>query len=68
MTTTAPALEVRPAAGGFAIFAGRVQLQRAFRSEGQAKAQLEKNWAFFAYWAGSASVSVDNATPRVINA
>ena len=62
------ALEVRPAGRGFAIFAGCVQLQKAFPTREACQQHLDKNRAFFAYWAGSASVSVDNAPARVINA
>lgn len=68
MTTAAPALEVRPVRGGFAVFAGRVQLQKAMRTREAAQAHLEKNRSFYAYWAGSASVSVDNTPARVIQA
>ena len=66
--TTAPALEVRPATSGkgFAVFAGRDRLSRWFYTAEVAERELTSRAAFYAYWAGSAGVSVNNTTPRVI--
>lgn len=61
--TTAPTPEVRPAVNGkgFAIFAGRDRLSRWFHTAEMAQLELDNRAAFFAYWAGSAGVSVNNA-------
>lgn len=37
-----------------------------FRTEDKAKDSLEKNHTFYSYWAGSASVSFENSTPKVV--
>lgn len=64
-TTATIALEVRKAGRSFAICAGRSVLAR-FRTEDQAVAHLAANEALYRFWAGSASVSIENTTPRVI--
>lgn len=55
--------EVRPATTGkgFAIFAGRDRLSRWFHTAEMAQHELDNRAAFYAYWAGSAGVSVNNA-------
>jgi len=50
------------------LHAGKSRLSTGFTTEAAALAHLEKNRDFFAYWAGSASVSVDNTPARVIYA
>jgi hypothetical protein len=58
--TTALALEIRSVGRSFAICAGKSILGR-FRAEAAAVAELERNHAFWSYWAGSIGVSVENA-------
>jgi len=58
--TTAPALEVRKVRRSFCICAGASVLRR-FNTEAQAMAELRSSRSFYEYWAGSVSVSVDNA-------
>ena len=61
--TTAITLEVRKVRRSFCICAGTSVLRR-FKAEAQAVAELKLNRSLYEYWAGSASVSVDNA-PKV---
>lgn len=51
----------------FAIVAGRSILHKAKTVEA-AKVMLEKNRSLFEYWAGSASVSIDNSKWEIIEA
>lgn len=67
---TAPTLEVRPATSGkgFAIYAGRDRLSRWLHTAEAAQNELASRADFYAYWAGGAGVSVNNAEARVIGA
>jgi hypothetical protein len=64
--TATPALEVRKVGRSFAICAGVSVLSR-FRAEACAVAELEARKAFYAYWAGSASVSAENSPAVVVH-
>jgi hypothetical protein len=70
MTNTTPGLYVAKAsARRWAVFAGRSPITR-HKSEAEALAALAGNRKFYAYWAGSVSVSLEN-DPRpktIINA
>jgi hypothetical protein len=64
--TTAPALEIRKTGRAFRVFAGASRLSRSFKTRERAESWANENASFLAYWAGSASVSVDNAKPREV--
>lgn len=43
-----------------------VSILGKFRTEDKANESLENDHAFYSYWAGSVSVSVENSTPKVV--
>jgi hypothetical protein len=49
----------------YAVVAGRAILAK-FKTVEQAKKALEENARLYRYWAGSASVSIQNSTPVFI--
>jgi len=49
----------------FAIVAGK-SILRKFKTLNEAVAEFENNASFYQYWAGSASVSVENTAPVLI--
>jgi hypothetical protein len=53
---------------GWAIFSGRSQLSRNFRSFDAAQSELAKNNSFYEFWANSCGVSVDNTEPVIVYA
>lgn len=60
-----PTLFIGKCRGGFAIFAGASKLSKAFKTPELCQAEYDKNDTMYQYWAGSASVSIEN-TPPVI--
>lgn len=62
---TTPKLEIRKSGKGFGIFAGKSRLAK-FKTEAEALSFMGAHAAILAYWAESASVSVENATPKEI--
>ena len=66
--TKAPALRVAPLRRSFAVYAGVSPLP-THKTREAAEAALAANPAFYAYWAGSLGVSLENSpVARVIAA
>lgn len=68
MTNTAPAVEVRKAPRGWAIYAGKSILARGFKTREAAEQHAEENALLLSYWAGGVSVSIENAEWHTIYA
>ena len=66
--TNAPALSVSKIRARFYVVAGESKLSKGFKTEASAIADLEQNADFYSYWAGSASVSIENSEKVIINA
>lgn len=61
-----PALTIVKRGRGFAIMAGVSVLASGYRTHEAAADALDKDRAMLLYWAGSASVSIQNTTARVV--
>jgi len=62
------ALTVKLYRNKFHIFAGKSKLtSKGYASKEAADQELKDNHSFYAYWAGSCSVSVENSEPKVIH-
>ena len=61
------ALEIKKIKRSFCIVAGASIIGK-FRTLEAARKDLKKNPGFYEYWAGSASVSVDNSDPIILSA
>jgi len=61
-----PKLEVKLYRKRFVICAGVSRLSKLYKTSEEAFEELEKNDSYYAYWAGSLSVSIENSTPKVI--
>ncbi|WP_153785294.1 hypothetical protein [Pseudomonas sp. EMN2] len=59
-------LEVKKVKRSWCVVAG-VSVLAKHKTEQQATTDLQENLALFEFWAGSASVSVENTPPVVVN-
>ena len=64
---TTASLEVRKTGRKWSICAGKSRLT-SYPTEQAAREALVSNAKFWAYWAQSAGVSLDNTAPRVVKA
>lgn len=60
------ALEVKKIGRSWCVVVGKSVLGK-FKTELIAKADLEDNRKMYAYWAGSASVSVENTPAKIVH-
>jgi hypothetical protein len=64
MTFTTPPVEIRKTGRCYSVFAGVSCLGRSFKTRECAQSWADQNSRFLAYWAGSASASVENTPAR----
>lgn len=57
---------IKPYRKQYAVYVGLVRLSKLFKTEEEAKANYEAKKSFYDYWAGSASVSVDNSPYKIL--
>jgi hypothetical protein len=61
-----PELQVMEYRKRYYVCAGVSRLSKGYKTSEEAFAELEKNDSYYAYWAGSLSVSVENSPKKTI--
>lgn len=59
-------LEIKEFRNRYAVFAGVSRLSRLYKTVFEARNDLESNLELYKYYAGSASVSIENSSQKVI--
>lgn len=65
--TSQPKIFVGKCRGGFAVFAGKSKLSTTHKTTDACEQDYQDNKAEYHYWAGSASVSIENSIPVVVS-
>jgi hypothetical protein len=60
-----PNIYIGKCRGGYAIFAGKSKLSKTKKTTNECEQDYESNKEIYQYWAGSASVSIENSTPII---